>query len=329
MRQLVTGSTKLDRRLLVLGLTMALLLVGCAEEDEDGPSANAFEGVSITVGSKDFTEQYVLSEILIQALEARGAEVTDATNTGDTPTTRQALLNGDIDAYFEYNSTGWVQHLGNSDPDTDGEELTDAVREADAANGIVWLGRSDFNNTYGFAVTPLIRQENLASFSNNAQAFDLQEMADWMEENEDTIICVEPEFPVRDDGLVLFEQATEFDVPDDRIRIFEEWDNSEIHEAVAEGDCDFGEVFTTDGQLDALELTTVIDPGVFYVYNVSLNIRDDVYNQAPEAFDELVEDIITPLSQVRITQLNERVAFEGEPVEQVAEDYLDQFEINP
>lgn len=327
MRQLVTGSTEQSRRLLALGLVMALLLAGCSEDEDGGPSTNAFEGVSVTVGSKDFTEQYVLSEILIQALEARGAEVTDATDTGDTPTTRAALLDGDIDAYFEYNSTGWVQHLGNSDPSTDGEELTEAVREADAANGIVWLGRSDFNNTYGFAVTPSIRQENLASRSNNAQAFDLQAMADWMEENEDTIICVEPEFPVRDDGLVLFEEATEFDVPDDRLRIFE--DNSQIHEAVAEGDCHFGEVFTTDGQLDALDLTTVIDPGVFYVYNVSLNIRDDVYQQAPEAFDELVEDVITPLSQVRITQLNERVAFEGDPVEQVAEDYLKQFEINP
>ncbi len=327
MRQLVTGSRKQSRRLVALALVVALLLAGCAEDDDGGPSATAFEGVSLTVGSKDFTEQYVLSEILIQALEARGAEVTDATDTGDTPTTRAALLDGDIDAYFEYNSTGWVQHLGNSDPSTDGEELTEAVREADAANGIVWLGRADFNNTYGFAVTPLIRQENLASRSNNAQAFDLQAMADWMEEDDETIICVEPEFPVRDDGLVLFEEATEFDVPDDRIRIFE--DNSQIHEAVADGDCDFGEVFTTDGQLDALELTTVIDPGVFYVYNVSLNIRDDVYQQAPEAFDELVEDVITPLSQVRITQLNERVAVEGEPVEQVAEDYLEQFEINP
>jgi osmoprotectant transport system substrate-binding protein len=308
-------------------MVIALVLAGCAEDDDGGPSATAFEGVSITVGSKDFTEQYVLSEILIQALEARGAEVTDTTDTGDTPTTRAALLNGDIDAYFEYNSTGWVQHLGNSDPSTDGEELTEAVREADADNGILWIGRSDFNNTYGFAVTPSIRQENLASRSNNAQAFDLQSMADWMEDNPDTIICVEPEFPARDDGLVLFEEATGFDVPDDRIRIFE--DNSQIHEAVADGDCDFGEVFTTDGQLDALELTTVIDPGVFYVYNVSLNIRRDVYEQAPEAFDELVEDIITPLSQVRITQLNERVAFEGDPVELVAEDYLEQFEINP
>lgn len=327
MKQLITASVRRCRPLLALGVVVALVLAGCGESEDEGVSADTFEGMSITVGSKDFTEQYVLSEILIQALEARGAEVTDATDTGDTPTTRAALLDGDIDAYFEYNSTGWVQHLGNSDPATDEEELTEAVRDADAANGIVWLGRSDFNNTYGFAVTPEIRQENLTSRSNNAQVFDLQAMADWMEENPDTIICVEPEFPVRDDGLVLFEEATEFDVPDDRIRIFE--DNSQIHEAVAEGDCDFGEVFTTDGQLDALDLTTVIDPGVFYVYNVSLNIRDDLYQQAPEAFDELVEDVVTPLSQVRITQLNERVAVEGEPVEVVAEDYLEQFEINP
>ena len=105
-------------------------------------------------------------------------------------------------------------------------------------------------------------------------------------------------------------------------------DAAAIYEMVADGDCDFGEVFTTDGRLRSLELTTVIDPGVFYVYNASLNIRSDVYDQAPEAFDELVDMVLGPMSQTRITELNQRVS-DGEPLEDVAEDYLTQFEINP
>ncbi len=313
------------RAFVAIGAALLLLLSGCGESDESGLAADAFDGVSITVGSKNFTEQYVLSEIFIQALEARGAEVVDATDTGDTPTTRAALESGEIDAYFEYNSTGWVEHLGNSDPDPDEEALTEAVREADAANGIEWIGRSSFNDTYGFAITPQIRQENIAGRSNWGEAFDMAAMAELMEENDDTVLCVEPEFPERDDGLVLFEEATNFTVPDERIRIMEA---AEVYEAVADGDCDFGEVFTTDGRLNALDLTTVIDPGVFYVYNASLNIRSDVYEQAPEAFDELAEMILTPLSQKRITELNQRVS-DGEPVEVVAEDFLEQFDINP
>ncbi len=314
------------RAQVAIGAILLLLVSSCSSSDDSGLAADAFDGVSVTVGSKNFTEQYVLSEIFIQALEARGAEVTDATDTGDTPTTRAALESGDIDAYFEYNSTGWVEHLGNSDPDPDGEALTEAVREADAANGIEWIGRTTFNDTYGFAITPEIRQQNIASRSNNAEAFDMAAMAEWMIDNEDTILCVEPEFPDRSDGLVLFEEATEFTVPSERIRVLD--DAAAVYPAVADGDCDFGEVFTTDGRLNSLDLTTVIDPGVFYVYNASLNIRSDVYEQAPEAFDELTEMILTPLGQNRITELNQRVS-DGEPVEEVAEDFLDQFDINP
>ncbi len=306
-------------------MAAALIVASCGSDDEAATSDD-FSGLSMTVGSKNFTEQYVLSEILIQALEARGAEVVDATDTGDTPTTRAALLDGQIDGYFEYNSTGWVEHLGKADPDPDGEALTDDVREADEANGIRWLGRSIFNDTYGFAVTPEIANETRASRANNATVFDLEAMADYMTENTDTVLCVEPEFTERSDGLVLFESATGFDVPDDRIQVFD--DAGAIYEAVAEGDCDFGEIFTTDGRIGSFDLDLVIDPGVFYVYNVSLNIRDEVYQQAPEAFDELVDDIVGPLTQNRITELNQRVS-DGEPVEEVAADYLDSFDLNP
>ena len=312
--------------LLAIVIASALVAGGCSGSDDDGASADEFDGVSITVGSKNFTEQYVLSEILIQALEARGADVVDATDTGDTATTRAALEGGDIDGYWEYNSTGWVEHLGNSDPDPEGEALTDAVRAADESNGIRWLGRTGFNDTYGFAVAPLVRQDNLSTRANNAEAFDLAAMADYLDENSDAVVCVEPEFQGRSDGLVLFEAATGFTIPADRLMVFD--DEADIYEAVADGDCDFGEIFTTDGRLESLDLSVVIDPGVFYVYNASFTVRDEIYQQAPEAFDRLVEDIISPLTQDRITDLNRRVA-EGEPVAEVAEDYLETFEINP
>ena len=313
------------KRLAVGALATALIVGGCGSDDE-ATSGDDFAGVSMTVGSKNFTEQYVLSEILIQALEARGADVVDATDTGDTPTTRAALLDGEIDGYFEYNSTGWVEHLGKSDPDSDGEALTEDVREADEANGIRWLGRSTFNDTYGFAITPAIANETRASRANNATVFDLEAMAEYLADNDDTILCVEPEFTERADGLVLFETATDYDVPDDRIEVFD--DAGAIYEAVADGDCHFGEIFTTDGRIGALDLDLVIDPGVFYVYNVSLTIRDEVYQQAPEAFDQLVDDVVGPLTQARITELNQRVS-DGQPVEEVAADYLDSFDLNP
>ena len=310
---------------LLLGLT--LIAAGCGSDSPSSGSASDFDGVSITVGSKNFTEQYVLSEILIQGLVARGAEVTDLTDTGDTPTTRAALLSRQIDAYWEYNSTGWVEHLGNSEaPNEDGEQLTKEVRAADQqANGIEWVGRSSFNDTYGFAVGPELAAET-APTRVSVDAFDLEAMADYLGDNSNSVVCVEPEFPDRADGLTLFETNTGYPLPASQMRVF---DNAgDIYEAVAEGSCDFGEVFTTDGRIDALDLALVVDPGVFYVYNVSLNIPSDLYEEAPDAFDDLVGDILRPLSQNRITELNRRVA-QGEPVVDVAADFLRTFKVNP
>ena len=307
-------------------LVIALVATGCGSDD-DGGSASDFDGVSVTVGSKNFTEQYVLSEILIQGLAARGADVEDQTDTGDTPTTRAALLAGQIDTYWEYNSTGWVEHLGNSSaPDEDGEQLTKDVRAADrSSNQIEWLGRSTFNDTYGFAIAPDLA-EDLAPTRVSVDAFDLEAMAEYLDDNTDSVVCVEPEFPDRADGLTLFERDTDYNVPASQMRVFD--DAAEIYDAVADGRCDFGEVFTTDGRIDALGLGLVVDDGVFYVYNVSLNIPSDLYNQAPDAFDDLVDDILRPLSQTRITELNRRVAA-GEPLSEVAADFLRTFNINP
>ncbi len=313
-------------RLTSVALVLALLAASCGDDGGGGNDADAFSGVSIVVGSKNFTEQYVLSEILIQALSARGASVTDATDTGNSPETRAALVAGDIDTYFEYNSTAWVQHLGNSDPTDDGEELTDDVAAADlSANNIMWVGRSSFNDTYGFAVSPAIADDTQAT-RYTIESFDLDQMAEYLEDNSDAIVCIEPDFQGRADGLPLFTSSTGFDIPDSQLQVID--DEAAIYQEVADGACDFGEVFTTDGRIDLLDLALVTDPGVFYVYNVSLTLPKDLYDQAPEAFDDVVADILNPMSQQRITDLNGRVAA-GESVAEVAKGYLNDFNINP
>jgi osmoprotectant transport system substrate-binding protein len=295
-----------------------LLVTGCTD-DEGGFD---FSGVEITVGSRDFTEQYVLSGILIEALERFGAEVHDATDTGDIVTTRAAIESGEIDAYWEYNSAALVEVFGApSDPDDDGEELTDEARDLDAENSITWVGRSTFNNTYGFALTPELAEEH-QSTRYSVQAFDLDELADLLEDDDDLLVCVEEAFVDRVDGLALFEEQTGFTIPDEQLRILAS--TGEIYPLLREGDCDVGEVFTTDAQIAELDLDVVEDRGVFLVYNASLTIRDDAYEQAPDEFDRLVDDILGALSQTRMTELNGRVAA-GEPVAEVADEFVDEF----
>ena len=165
-------------------------------------------GISVTVGSKDFTEQLVLGELMVEAFKAAGADVTDKTNTGGTAVARQALLNGDIDVYMEYNGTGWTLHLGQENPSTDPTTLTENVRKMDKAqNNIDWIGQSPFNDTYGFATGPDMT-------AANGGPFDMQGMADYLAANPDATVCMESEFPSRPDGLILFENATGYTVPE-------------------------------------------------------------------------------------------------------------------
>ena len=198
---------------------VALIAAACGDDDSSSdttaapattaapgstaaPTGPLFEqldlsGLNISVGSKDFTEQLVLGEMLVAAFEAAGADVENRVDLGGTVVNREALLSGQINTYAEYNGTGWSVHLGNDDPSFDPEELTRLTAEQDLAeNNIRWIGRSPFNDTYGFASSP--------DLLDNGQPFTMQSMADYLAANPDTVVCMESEFPDRPDGLILF-----------------------------------------------------------------------------------------------------------------------------
>jgi osmoprotectant transport system substrate-binding protein len=269
-------------------------------------------GIDVSVGSKDFDEQLILGEMMVAAFEEAGATVDNKVDLGGTNIARAALESGDIDIYMEYNGTGWTVHLGQEDPSFDSEELTTGVRELDAENGIVWVGRSPFNNTYGFASSPEVTEAN-------GGAFSLQTMMEYVRDNPDATVCMESEFPSRPDGLILTETATGITLPVAQQLIL---DTGVIYTETASNNCDFGEVFTTDGRIPALNLTLVEDPGVNILYNVSGTIREEKYNEAPEAFDGIINDILAPLDEVRMAGLNALVSAEGQDPADVARAYL-------
>lgn len=302
-------------RLLAVLSVLGLVFAACGDGGSGGGEGR-LSGIDITVGSKDFDEQLILGQIMVQAFEAEGANVTDQVDLGGTQVARAALVSGEIDVYMEYNGTGWAEHLGNSEvPSTDPDELTTLVREQDLeANSIQWLGRAPFNNTYGFVSSPSVTEAN-------GGAFDFQAMADYLSANPDAVLCLESEFPSRADGLVLFEEATGYEVPESQIEIL---DTGVIYNDTNTDNCDFGEVFTTDGRIGGLDITLVDDPGVMILYNISMNLRDDKYQEAPEAFDAIAGELLDPLSQEKMTELNTRVSFEGETADDVAAAYLEE-----
>jgi osmoprotectant transport system substrate-binding protein len=300
---------------------VALALAGCSSASDSSPDqtgdslAGQFDlsGIEMAVGSKDFDEQLILGQMMVQTFSAAGATVNDRVNLGGTAVARSALESGDIDVYMEYNGTGWAVHLGLEDPSFDSEELSAGVKELDLErNNIVWVGRSPFNNTYGFVSSPEATEAN-------GGAFTIQSMMEYVRDNPDAVVCMESEFPTRPDGLILTENATGIELPSGQQTIL---DTGVIYTETAANNCTFGEVFTTDGRIPALNLTLVEDPGVNIVYNVSATFREDTFNLAPEAFQSLTDAILNPLTNERMAELNALVSAQGEEPAAVARDYL-------
>lgn len=319
------GNRRTSLRVLAIIAAFGMIVAACGDDTggEGGETTTGgeavldqydFSGVTISVGSKDFDEQLFLGNMLKEAFEYMGATVEDNIDLGGTAPAREALLGGNIDTYMEYNGTGYAVHLAITEPiPDDPETLTSVVREQDLEqNNIHWLSRAPFNNTYGFVSSPAVTDEN-------GGAFDLQGMADYLEANPDAVVCMESEYPNRDDGLILFEEGTGYTVPDSQQNILE---TGLIYQETAADNCDFGEVFTTDGRIPALELTLVEDPGIHILYNISMNLRDDVYQENPEAFDAVAEALLSPLTQERMTELNSFISFDGQEPSTVAHDYL-------
>jgi osmoprotectant transport system substrate-binding protein len=309
-------------RTAALTLAVGLTLAACGADD--GGSADPTNGTApdpvapapaIVVGSKDFTENILLGQMLVIALEQAGFTVDDRTNLGGTVVNRDALLAGQINVYPEYNGTGWTVHLGQEDPSFDRQELYDLVADQDLAeNGIRWVGLSPFNNTYGFASSPA------ATEANGGEPFTFQTMADYLAANPSAVACMESEFPDRPDGLILWEEHTGYTMPQSQQVILE---TGVIYTETGNDNCDFGEVFTTDGRIDGLGLTLVDDPGVMILYNMSFTFRDDVLTQVDPSVISIAEAILSDLDNDTMVALNFEVDINGREYDDVAREYLE------
>jgi len=271
-------------------------------------------GASFTVGSKEFTEQLVLGQIAVQALEATGAKVGNLTTITGTTNVRTALTSGAIGMYWEYTGTGWTTHLKREvSTAPKGKALYDAVKSADAANGVVWLDQAPLNNTYAVA-TVKGRDEQL-------KVTNLTEYGALVNRDPNQAkMCAAAEFLTRDDGLPALEKTYGFDLPTNAIA---ELELSLIPSQVVGGQaCNFGEVFATDGAILANNLVIVEDDKQAIVaYNVAMTVRQQVLDQNPR-LGEVFNPIAAKLTNDVMVGLNERVDVKGELPEDVAEDFL-------
>ncbi len=300
----------------------ALVIAGCGDDDGGAGGggsipANALKGKTITVGSKEFTEQKVLGQITIQALRAAGAEVKDETGLAGSVAARKALTSGKIDLYWEYTGTAWLTYLKETKPIPDERKQYDAVAARDLEeNKINWLDPAPANNTYAFAVKSESYEKLGVKKLSDLAAFVKTQPGQ-------ASVCVGEEFTARDDGLPGVEKTYGFKFPKvvkiDEGLIYTQTDKG----SDKGGKCNFGEVFITDGRIKANDLKIIADDKAFFPkYNPALNVREEVLKANPK-LEEIFKPIAAKLDNATLQDLNAQVDVEGLPEEEVVQMWLE------
>jgi osmoprotectant transport system substrate-binding protein len=284
-------------------LISALTLSACA------PAQNAGSAGAISVGSKDFTEQFIVAEMYAQLLENEGFTVERKLNLGGTPIAHQALMNGDIDLYPEYTSTGLLTML-KLDPIQDAQEIYTTVKSGyEQQYNLTWLTPSPFNDTQALAMTKEV-----------AAKYGIQTYSDLSQKASELILGSPAEFIEREDGIKGLQQAYggfEFK------EIKQLGTGSLRYQALLNGQIDVVVAFGTDGAIGGNDLLVLVDDKVFYpIYNVAPVIRQDTLAKYPQ-IEKILNDFAALLTDDIMSGLNWQVdGPEGKEPADVARAFL-------
>jgi osmoprotectant transport system substrate-binding protein len=306
----VKNRTKLIRA--IPALLAMLILAACGNVGDSGGSEGGGGGPTITVGSKNFTEQYILGELYAQALAANGFSVEKKLDLGSEQIADKALQNGQIDMYPEYTGTSLVAVLGYKGenpptPEATYQKAKELYAKRDPADTM--LTPAQFNNTYGIFVRSQVAEQD-----------DLKTLTDLAAVSPELTFVSFSEFQNRSDGYPNMQKNYEgLDFGD--IKIVNSI-GGPIYQGVLQGEGDVGVGFTTDGQLASDELVVMEDPkNIWPFYYPAPVVRSDVLEQNPK-MEKVLNSVSETLDAETMRKLNAQVDIEREDPEDVAAEYL-------
>ena len=274
-------------------------------------SASGAETKNIVMGAKDFTEQYVLGNLISLLLQENGFKVEEKFGTASA-ITRAGLTSGQIDLMPDYTGTAWAAYFKHTEKISDPIELFNLVKEEDLEqNNMVWLGRTTFNNTYALA----IKKDMI-----DTMGISISSLTDYINKNpEKVLFAVNHTFYEREDGIFGMAEYYSMNILRKNVKTM---DTGLTYEAIDRDQVDVAMVFGTDGKLRKFDLLVLDDNKHFFpIYNVSIVINKDVLDQYPE-----IEEILLPITQLIDTttmiDLNYEVDGMGKPAKMVAEEFL-------
>ncbi len=287
------------------------------ELSDDEKAANKIQpvdgasGSKLTVGSKNFPEQFILGEVYAQALQAAGFTVKTDLNLGSELVAYKSLKQGDIDAYPEYTGTSLTSFfkVKIADVPRDPQQAYADAKAAYAKANITALAPTPFENTYRLAVT----KKTAEKLGNPTKISDLADEA------KNLTITGYPECGQRTDCLLGVQKAY-------GVKFKKFLPGQNTYQILRNGDADVAFVFTTDGDLAKGDLVVLDDDkGVFPPYNISFTVRDSAAKKLGPDGEKVITDVQKYMTNDILQELNARVALDKEEPKAVAADYLKNF----
>ncbi|HET8533171.1 MAG TPA: glycine betaine ABC transporter substrate-binding protein [Methylomirabilota bacterium] len=265
------------------------------------PTGASADGV-IRVGSKSFTESYILAEVVAQVIEQVGeARAERRVGLGGTGLTQRALESGAIDVYPEY--TGTLARVILKDPAL---RTVESLRTRLEPRGLTISASLGFANTYALAVR-----------ADQAERLGLRTVGD-LAHHPELRAAFSSGFLERADGWPGLRARYGLGLA--RVEVME---HAVTYRAIASGQVDVMDVFSTDGQLERLRLRLLEDDRRFFPdYSAVLLARREMTERFPRTWARLREALEDRLDAARMARLNAMADLDGRSVPEVAAAFL-------
>ncbi|MGH3071508.1 MAG: glycine betaine ABC transporter substrate-binding protein [Gaiellaceae bacterium] len=311
------------RRLSWLVLILSALVLSASacggDDDEAGTTTEAATteeaggdktAATVVIGTKNFTEEFILGELYRQALEAKGYQVELKKNIGSTEIIDKALTSGEINFYPEYTGTALTVVHGAEGSETDAEATYDAAKTAYEARGQTLLAMTPFSDSDALAMRKADAEANGVTAIGDLSGF----MGGAFK------LGGQPEFKTRAQGLPGLEQNYGLT----KVK-FVPFAGISPYEALDQKNVDVAAIFSTDPPLASGKYVVLEDTEAqFGFQNVAPVVDQELVDALGDEFAETVDAVSALLSEDAIIAMNSAVAIDQQAEAEVARQFLEE-----
>ncbi|HEX8855910.1 MAG TPA: glycine betaine ABC transporter substrate-binding protein [Thermoleophilaceae bacterium] len=260
----------------------------------------------MTIGSKNFTEQFILGQLYAQALKAKGYTVSLKQNIGSSEIIDKALTSDKIDMYPEYVGIILTAVAHETAKPKSADDAYQQAKKFEEGRGFTVLDKTPFSNVDAMGVTKAFAQKN-----GLTTVTDLKKLSSFR-------LGGPPEFKTRDTGVVGLKK----DYGLDNIK-FVPLAIGLQYKALDSGKVDAADVFTTDGQLQGGKYTVLKDlENTFGFQNVAPVVSQKVLSKEGTEFSKILNDVSAKLTVEAMRKMNAAVDLDKQEPASVAQQFL-------